>query len=136
MDPGSNQHNRRLDQELAHEARGLTEGGQDEGRPEDWRELEPSADDHPAAPSADDAGQSDDEPVTDRDALARVAGYLRRSIFPATGTGMVEEATDNQAPDDILDDLRRLPPTEVYENIAEAWAKITGRPVAREDERF
>lgn len=118
MDRGSDKHGARMDEELDHETQGLTRGGPADGRAEEWHEPEPSADDEPAVAFDPEPGPHDD--------LAEFGSYLRRSAFPATGRQLVREAEANQAPDHVLDGLRRLDGTRDYATVAEAWAAVTG----------
>jgi hypothetical protein len=137
MDRGSDKHAPRLDEQLDRETRGLTQGAGVGGRADESREPEPSGEDQPLVslePDAD-APKSDIAEDTlgaispaERDDRAAVATYLRRSVFPAKRSQLIREAEANNAPDHVLDELRRLDDDAEYATVADAWAAATGLP--------
>jgi hypothetical protein len=132
MERESSKHGPRVDEEMAREARGLTEGAPTSGRAEESRDSEPSGDDQPSATIAPDS----ETDQSDHDALSHFASYLRRSAFPASAQALLVEAQTNNAPDDVIDALGQIPTDTQYRNPSEVWAAVTGEPVPRSDERF
>ena len=125
MQRDSTKHGGRVDDELKHETESLVRGAPVESRAEEWRaqegaadgEREPSARTRPAGPDPDE--------VTERTDISR---HLRLSTFPADREALLREAEENNAPEHVLADLRRLP-ADVESSSAlnhELWAALTG----------
>src|SRR4051794_29645150 len=117
MERGSDTHGPRVDDELARETASLTHGAPIEARADDMRLQEDAGDDEPMpepfiATEATDTGDAGEMPsyaaIRDRSELAR---HLRPSIYPATRTEIVICATEENAPDDLIDMLGLLPET-------------------------
>jgi hypothetical protein len=142
MDRGSSKHGPRLDEEMAHETRGLTQGGPGDGRAEEWRDPEPSGEDQPeegAVPELDGGwpgGAPSGMTPEEREARSRLGRYLRRSAFPADSDGLLADAEQTQAPDDIVAVLRRLPAGRTFGTVAEVWAALYGEPEQHLEGRF
>lgn len=134
----SRKHPPRIDESLQREVEGHLQGSPGGGRAEDWREPEPSADGEPevsAIPDGDELSRSDvPQVMTPREleARSRFGRYLARTTFPAKREDLLNNARDSKAPEDILDDLRRLPEGETFETVARAWSAL-GRSI---DQRF
>ena len=118
----STKHSPRVDEELEHEMQGMLKAERST-RAEEWREVEPVAEGDPdvdADPSGTLVGGTpvgmDADAVVARTELAR---WLDRADYPATGPQLVEAALDHQAPDAVVDELRRLPDGETYERIGD-----------------
>jgi hypothetical protein len=73
--------------------------------------------------------------MTEDDVQARseLATYLGR-LWPATREELVRVATDNDAPDRVLQQLHRLPVGQQFANLQEAWSALSGGHV--ESHRF
>jgi Protein of unknown function (DUF2795) len=99
-------------------------------RAQEWREPQPPADGEPevsAIPEPDPRSRSDVELDMTPDEIegrSRLGRYLPRTAFPADRARLLEAATEAQAPDDVLDELRRLPEGETYETVARMWAAL------------
>jgi hypothetical protein len=134
----SRKHAPRVDDELERQAEAHLKGAPPGGRAEEWREPEPPAEGEPevgATPQADDLARSDaDLHLTPRDIeeRSRFSRYLARSAFPAKRKELLRAAREAGAPDDILEDLRRLPTDRIFETPARAWAAL-GHKI---DQRF
>lgn len=129
MERGSDKHGSRVDEELKHETAGLISGTH-QTHAEEWLEAEPSGEDQPDADLVPDATLSggtppgmDSEDVEGRSELAR---YLHRSVLPAVGAMLIEAARDAQAPDSVIDRLRRLPSGREFATVAEIWQALGG----------
>ena len=108
MDRGSSKHSPRVDDQMAEEVRGIVQGTVG-GRAEEWKMAEPSGEDQPRL--GESAG----------DAFSRFATYIGR-VFPADRDAIARSARENEAPDDVLARIDRLPPGETFPNVAEVWA--------------
>jgi hypothetical protein len=69
----------------------------------------------------------------DLDRRAALAEHLGKELWPATRDELVARATENNAPDGVLADLRRLPEGEPFENV-QAVARELG--LGTEQQRF
>jgi Protein of unknown function (DUF2795) len=144
MDRGSSKHGPRLDDEMERETLGITEG-YGGGRVEEFRDTEPPGEDEPNVSWVPDEGGEETEhdasaptgmTPDDRERRSELGRYLRRSVFPASGAALVAEASANNAPDAVRDELRRLPETVTYRNVAEVYAAIVGEAESDLEERF
>src|SRR3954467_8845539 len=104
MERESNVHSPRLDDEMAQEVASLTHGAPIEARADDGRLLEDGGDEE-AVPEAiieifeDDPVGMPTAAIRDRAELAR---HLRPSIFPAGRDAIVECASEEFAPLELL----------------------------------
>jgi hypothetical protein len=142
MDRGSSKHGPRLDDEMAHETRGITQGSPTDGRAEEWHEPEPPGEDQPEASAVPyrDAGEAGGSPTGmtpgEREQRSRLGQYLRRSVFPADRTALIDEARENNAPDDIAARLSHLPAGVTYQTVAEVWAGLVDTSEDELEQRF
>jgi hypothetical protein len=131
MERGSSKHGPRLDEEMAHEVRGLLQGEPGDARVEEWHDPEPSGEDQPEV--AEFADPEEDRPggaptgitVEETERRAEFAGYLHRSLFPAGRDRLRRAAGEANAPDWVVEVIDRLPDGE-FPNVAEAWAAAGG----------
>ena len=135
MERGSDKHSARMDDALDAEVSGLMRSGHDSRA--DWNSPEPSGEDQPdvdLAPNGTLAGGLP-EGMTEQDVERRseLAGYLGR-VWPATSEQILAVATENGAPDAILNPLRGLPPGHSFENLQELFVVVSGGHV--ETHRF
>ncbi len=135
MERGSDKHSARMDDALEAEVSGLMRAGHDNRA--DWNSPEPSGEDQPdvdLVPSGTLSGGVP-EGMTEDDVEARseLASYLGR-LWPATREELVRVATDNEAPDSVLDQLHSLPMGQQFANLQEVWATLSGGHV--ESQRF
>jgi hypothetical protein len=139
MEHGSNKAGPLHDDELAKEVRGEVQGGHSP-RVEEWREPEPPGDDQPDAAEIEDA----DETVPaappgmssgDVAGRSRLASYLDQSAFPADRSRLLEVAGGNNAPDDVLAELRRLPAGQTHQHVSDVWQAL-GHHVEDDSQRF
>lgn len=101
MDRQSDKHNPKKDEEMKQEVESLEQGAPVESRAEEvWTKEEPST-----------SGEAD---------RAEVARFLEPAVFPADRDRLVASAHDMQAPDAVLQLLRRLPDRR-YADFAEVW---------------
>ena len=127
MERGSDKHSARMDDALDAEVSGLVRSGHDSRA--DWNSPEPSGEDQPDVDLVPNGTLSGGVPegMTEHDVERRseLASYLGR-VWPATSEQILAVATENDAPDAILNPLRGLPPGQSFENLQELWAQISG----------
>ncbi|MBB5867691.1 hypothetical protein F4553_001070 [Allocatelliglobosispora scoriae] len=93
--------------------------------------------DEDAVPAENTVGRDGviDEHETDperRELRAEIGKYVSLATFPATSLTLIESATANRAPDEVLDELRALPEDRSFETARDLWLEL-GLEVA---ERF
>ncbi|WP_213450504.1 DUF2795 domain-containing protein [Rhizomonospora bruguierae] len=129
MERGSSKHGPRVDEQMAAEVRGQTQGNAPAGaRAEEWHEPEPAGDDQPEATLIPDgerrgsapAGMTAEE-VEQRSELGR---FLPMSDWPGDAAGLRAAARERKAPDRVLALLDRLPEDRHYRTVAEVWAAL------------
>ncbi len=129
MERGSDKHSARMDDALEGEVRGMMTAGRDT-HAEDWKSAEPSGEDQPAVDlSADGSlhgGVPDGMTELDVEARSRLATYLGKEVWPATGAQLLAVAQGRDAPDVVVQQLRRLEADRSYENLQDAWAQLGG----------
>jgi hypothetical protein len=128
MERGSSKHGPRLDDEMAREVRATVQGGVAGSRAEEWREPEPAGEDQPEAtevPAGDRrAGAPQGMTGEEVEQRSRLGRYLDLSALPADRDGLRRTAERNNAPDDVLDALGRLPADRTFETVSEVWAVL------------
>lgn len=134
MDRGSSKHGPRLDEAMATETRGLTQGSPSSPRVEPWRDPEPAGEDQPdtgvlTRPELTANSQGPAEPTPqEREGLAELGRHLRRSVFPADATTLVEEAATNNAAEELIAALGQLPAGREYETVLQVWNALHEGP--------
>ena len=135
MERGSDKHSARMDDALNSEVEGLMRTGHDSR--EDWNSPEPSGEDQPDVDLVPNGTLSGGVPdgMTEQDVEARseLAQYLGR-LWPATREELIRVATDNEAPDRVMERLHALPMGVQYTNLQELWSAVSGGHV--EGHRF
>ena len=129
MERGSNLHSARMDEALKGETEGLVRAGRDT-HAEEWKTPEPAGEDQPDVDRSPDGTMTGGVPVgmteDDVEGRSQLASYLHRSVFPAVGTVLVENAVSNEAPEAVVQQLRRLPAGREYQNVGEVWTALGG----------
>jgi hypothetical protein len=128
MERQSTKHGARLDDELKRETQSLERGAPIESRVQEGREKEPAADEErePSGRTASPELLGPDE-VSARRELSR---FLGLRVFPARPSALVRTATENGAPDLVLELLGRLPEERRFENLYDVWEGLTGHRLA------
>lgn len=130
MPRGSDKHSPRIDDNIAHDVRPLTQANPAEARADEGRHQEGAGDDEPTtdalltgdlAPGGDNVLGHDE--VEDR---ARLAAVLKPSIWPADRQALVACAQEGNAPPDLLDRLSQLP-DGTYSHTEAVWEALGGR---------
>lgn len=115
---GSTQHSPRVDEELHKETESLLRGSPVEARAEEWRRMEPPADNEPLP----DAHVS----VDDVELRSLLAISLRPSAFPGDRARLLAVAEEEHAEDRILEWLGSLPATQTFPNVESVWEALGG----------
>jgi len=117
----------REDDQLKHETQGLEKAGHST-RAEEWRDPEPSGEDQPAGEGtlATEGMRGTPDGMSNADVEDRsdIARYLGVSAYPGSRDDLVAFAEEQQAPDNVLRQLRSLPDRQ-YENTQDV-AKALG----------
>jgi hypothetical protein len=117
-DRRSDKHGTRIDDEMKHETRGIEQGAPVEPRAEESRQQEAPAEGEPGP---------DARPVeTEVEARSELARHIEPSAFPTGREGLLASATDQGAPQDVLDTLNRLPEGQTFQNVEEVWEALGG----------
>jgi hypothetical protein len=116
-----------LDEELQHEVEGLIRSGHST-RAEEWRDPEPSGEDQPDVDWAPEDTLTGGTPpgMTPADVAGRaeLAAALDRRAFPADRDALVAVAEENNAPEPVLSQLRRLPNGQRFDNVNALWVAL------------
>jgi hypothetical protein len=120
----SNKHSPRLDDELKKEVGSLVHGSPAESRKEEWREQEGAADDErePSSRTVDPHALGPDNET----ARAELSRHLRLSAFPGNRDSLIAEAETNDAPEPVLQALRRLPEGKEFATVYDVWEALGG----------
>jgi hypothetical protein len=126
----STKHGPRLDDELKRETVPLEHGDVQESRSDEWRSPE-AADPGEQPPGVVDRSTPRADPALARRELSR---HLRLGVFPAERDALVAEAQANEAPDQVLEWLREVPPGRRFETVYEVWDALGGELEPRAQE--
>ena len=136
MERGSDKHGPMRDDELKHETEGLVRGGHGT-HAEEWRDPEPSGEDQPDADLAPDGtltgGTPEGMSTEDVEGRAELASYIGKAVYPVVRTQVLDLVLERNAPERVVDLVRRLPAGQPFHNVNEIWAAIGGHV---ETERF
>jgi Protein of unknown function (DUF2795) len=122
IERGSDKHGPRLDEAMEQEVEGLVRGG-GPTHAEEWKQPEPAGEDQPAGgieggrEGAAPPGMSEDEV----ELRSELATRLNRAPFPTDASGLLDRLVEEDAPDRLLELVRRLPPGRAYESVGEVW---------------
>ena len=131
MERSSNKHSPRVDEELASDVRSMVQGAPVEARAEDARLQEGGEGQETAArPDHDEGppGQPDPAVLQERSELAR---NLRPSAFPGDKQALLATAAEENAPEDVVAALRRLPDGVEFPNVEAVWETLGGPAESR-----
>jgi hypothetical protein len=129
MERGSDKHSARMDDALEAEVRGMMTAGR-ETRGEDWNSAEPSGEDQPdvdLVPDGTLAGGVPDGMTEDDVALrSEIASSLGKECWPCDADTLIAKASEMNATDQVLEQLRRLTSGRQYANMQEVWSELSG----------
>lgn len=136
MDRGSDKHSPLRDDQLKHETEGLVRAGHTT-HAQEWKDPEPIGEDQPDADLAPDGTLHGGVPAgmdaDDVEGRAELASYLGKDCYPLIREQVIDLVMDRQAPDRVIDLVKRLPSGREFHNANEIWAALGGRV---ETERF
>ncbi|RKR91500.1 uncharacterized protein DUF2795 [Micromonospora pisi] len=127
MDRGNSKHGPRLDDEMSREVASTVNNAAG-SRAEEWREPEPAGEDQPAstrAPSADTrSGAPQGMTSVEVEERSRLGRFISLSALPGDRATLLRSAEENEAPDEVLAQLNRLPPDTEFRTVSEVWAVL------------
>jgi hypothetical protein len=136
VERGSDKHSPMRDDQMKHDTEGLIRGGRST-HAEEWKDPEPSGDDQPDADRVPDAtlhgGTPEGMTADDVEGRAEIATYLGKDSYPMVREQILDLVIDRQAPDRVIDLVRRLPSGREFHNVNEIWTAVGG---STEGERF
>jgi hypothetical protein len=129
VDRGSDKHSPMVDDQLKHETEGLTRSGHST-HAQEWKDPEPSGEDQPDADRAPDVSRHGGTPpgmdADDVEGRAEVATFLGKDAYPMVREQIIGLAIDRQAPERVVDLVRRLPSGREFHNVNEIWEALGG----------
>ena len=129
MERGSDKHSPMRDDELKHETEGLVRGGHST-HAEEWKDAEPSGEDQPDADLAPagtlHGGTPPGMDADDVDGRAEVATYLGKDAYPMVREQVIDLVIERNAPERVVDLVRRLPAGRPFRNVNEIWEAVGG----------
>lgn len=133
MERGSEKHSARMDDAMAGEVAGVVSSGH-QTHAEEFLQAEPSGEDQPdvdlAAETTLQGAVPDGMSAEDVERRSRLATYLPRSSFPMVREMVIDTAEGQEAPDDVLADLARLPAGREFASVGEVFTVLGGHEEA------
>jgi hypothetical protein len=129
VDRGSDKHSPLVDDQLKHETEGLVRAGRNT-HAEEWKEAEPSGEDQPDADLAPEGTLHGGTPTgmapDDVEGRAELAGFIGKDVYPMVREQILDLVIERQAPDRVIDLVRRLPAGREFDNINDLWTAVGG----------
>ena len=128
MERGSEKHSPRVDDQLEHDTRSLTQGAPVESRVEEFREQEGPGEDQPTPDARLTGGRATAASLDldDAETRADIARFLNPSSFPADREALLADAEANHAPAGVAERLQALPAGRSFENVQDIWSALGG----------
>ena len=128
MERGSDKHSPRVDEQLEHDTRSLTQGAPVESRVEEHREQEGPGEGQPTPDARLTGGRATAASLDldDAETRADIARFLNPSSFPADRETLLADAEANHAPAGVTERLQALPAGRSYENVQDIWSALGG----------
>jgi hypothetical protein len=129
MERGNSKHGPRIDEQMSQEVSGLVQGpGTGGSRVDESRVPEPAGEDQPettTAPAGElRSGAPKGMSSQDVERRSRFGRFITMTALPGDREALIANARSNEAPDDIVADLERLPDGTRYQTISEVWAAL------------
>ncbi|MEU8300161.1 DUF2795 domain-containing protein [Micromonospora sp. NPDC048909] len=129
MERGNSKHGPRIDEQMSQEVAGLVQGpGTGGSRVDESRVPEPAGEDQPEATTAPAGELRSGAPKgmssQDVERRSRFGRFITMTALPGDREALIANAQSNEAPDDIIADLERLPEGTRYQTISEVWAAL------------
>ena len=129
MERGSDKVSVRADDELKHQTEGLVRSGHTT-HAEEWKDPEPVGEDQPDADLAPDGtlhgGVPQGMSAEDVDGRAELAGFIGKDAYPLDRDRVLDLVIEGEAPDRVIDLVRRLPPGREFASVNELWTAAGG----------
>jgi hypothetical protein len=129
MERGSDKVSPRRDDELKHETEGLIRSGHST-HAEEWKDPEPAGEDQPDADRAPSTtlmgGTPDGMDPDDVEGRSELAVYLGKDCYPLVRTQVIDLVLERQAPQRVVDLVRRLPAGREFTNVNDIWTALGG----------
>lgn len=129
MERGSDKVSPRVDDELKHETQGLIRSGH-QTHAEEWMEAEPSGEDQPDVDLDPEGTLTGGTPAgmkgTDVEGRSELARFVGKAPYPVVREQLIELAVEHQAPDRVVDLVKRLPSGRTFETLNEVWETLGG----------
>lgn len=129
MDRGSDKVSPRRDDELKHETEGLIRSGHST-HAEEWKDPEPAGEDQPDADFAPNGtlhgGTPNGMAQDDVEGRSELAAYLGKDCYPMVREQVIGLVIDNNAPQRVIDLVRRLPGGREFTNVNDIWTAVGG----------
>jgi hypothetical protein len=126
MQRGSDRHGPRLDDEMKAEVEGLLRSGHST-HADEFLDPEPAGEDEPEVDLVPDGTLVGGIPdgMTEEEVAARTElGAALGRAYPADREALLAKATESNAPDHILAELRRLPEARTFETLNDVWTAL------------
>lgn len=127
MERGNTKHGPNLDEQMAHEVRGIVQGGVN-SHADEFRDPEPSGEDQPDVTLEGQGTRTGGAPpgmtYDEVEARSRLGRHIPMVSLPGDRDLLIAGATQLNAPDDIIATLRSLPAGETYETVSQVWAAL------------
>jgi len=129
VDRGSDKHSPMRDDQLKHETEGLVRSGHGT-HAEEWKDAEPSGEDQPDSDFSPEGTLSGGTPTgmdaDDVQGRAEIASYIGKDAYPMVRAQIIDLVAERQAPERVVDLVRRLPAGREFHNINEVWTAVGG----------
>ncbi|HEY0697117.1 MAG TPA: DUF2795 domain-containing protein [Micromonospora sp.] len=127
MERGNSKHGPRVDEQMSREVSGTVQGTAG-SRVEEWHQAEPAGEDQPEATAAPAGERRSGAPQgmtsAEVEQRSRLGRYISLSALPGDRDRLLGSARDNEAPDDILAALDRLPSGRQFRTVSEVWTEL------------
>jgi hypothetical protein len=128
---GSDHLNVQRDDVMKHDLQGMLRGGHPT-RAEESHDPEPPAEDDPelTRPPGPPRGAAGTEEAVNEEFRSDLARHLRVSVYPADRDGLLAVLADENAPDRLVEEVRKLPEDRTFANVQEVVAVLGRKPRA------
>jgi hypothetical protein len=127
MDRGNSKHGPHLDEQMAHEVRGIVQSGVN-SRAEEPNDPEPSGEDQPDATWEGAGSRTGGAPpgmtYDEVEQRSRMGRFIPRASLPGDKEDLLAGASELNAPDDVLDELGQLPEETEFATVSQIWAAL------------
>ncbi|GAB2956194.1 hypothetical protein GCM10027280_51020 [Micromonospora polyrhachis] len=127
MERGNSKHGPRLDDEMSREVSGTVQGTTG-SRAQEWRQPEPAGEDQPDATTVLNTETRSGAPwgmtPLEVEQRSRLGRFISLSALPGDRESLWRNAQENEAPEDLLAELARLPSGVEYQTVSEVWAAL------------